>query len=192
MDSKPRLWLLLLTTNLATLTLALLIAKFALVPSTSSVIPQPQPIVTPAPVVVIPNGWLNFENYQYNFSFSYPPSYKPEESSGNGKNPDGTINLARLDAQDNSSAFIVNLDPANFSVNYLLKYAPTGLENNQPQLKTFGQNQFYYFGPGGGGVNYPDQYFYNLNGQVLIFKFDGPPAAKQLVSQILSTLKFPN
>ena len=72
------------------------------------------------------------------------------------------------------------------------------MTENVPAKKIFGQNAFYYYGPGGGGVNYPDQYFYNLDNKLLMFVFDGPyendktpsVAAKQMEDQILSTFKF--
>jgi hypothetical protein len=37
-----------------------------------------------------------------------------------------------------------------------------------------GVHTFYYIGPGGGGVTYPDTFFYNLHGHILIIEFDGP------------------
>jgi hypothetical protein len=39
---------------------------------------------------------------------------------------------------------------------------------------TFGGSTFYYYGRGGGGVAYPDEYFYNLDGNILAIAFDGP------------------
>jgi hypothetical protein len=37
-----------------------------------------------------------------------------------------------------------------------------------------GSNTFYYIGAGGGGVNYPDTFFYNLHGRILVIEFNGP------------------
>ena len=36
------------------------------------------------------------------------------------------------------------------------------------------EQSFYYYGPGGGGVEYPDQYFLNLKRKTLLIIFDGP------------------
>ena len=43
----------------------------------------------------------------------------------------------------------------------------------QPVPFRFGSQTFYYIGPGG-GVNYPDTFFYNLRGRILVIEFDGP------------------
>ncbi len=42
--------------------------------------------------------------------------------------------------------------------------------------------RFYYIGAGGGGVSYPDSFFYNLGGYILLIEFDGPypPNSKSL------------
>jgi hypothetical protein len=75
-----------------------------------------------------------------------------------------------------------------------VKTAPTGYET-PPEPVHVGQYTFYYYGPGGGGVQYPDKYFFNLWGKTLYITFDGPyvgdktPSAetKKLESEILAT-----
>jgi hypothetical protein len=76
----------------------------------------------------------------------------------------------------NQDAYLyICLDKRPFNMNRLRHdYSPTGLEDTNPVKKRFGNFNFYYYGPGGGGVDYPDQYFLNLNGSIVIFLFAGP------------------
>jgi len=55
----------------------------------------------------------------------------------------------------------------------LAERAPTGIDS-PPEPVRIGDNTFYYYGPGGGGVFYPDQYYFNLKGKTLRIGFDGP------------------
>jgi hypothetical protein len=59
-----------------------------------------------------------------------------------------------------------------FSLKYVKKNAPTGLET--PSVVQIGSHTFYAWGAGGGGTTYPDVYYYNLHGQPLSWLFDGP------------------
>jgi hypothetical protein len=61
----------------------------------------------------------------------------------------------------------------DFQTDALIKMAPTGIES-PPEPRRMGQNTFYYYGPGGGGVSYPDGYYFNLRGKILVIDFDGP------------------
>jgi hypothetical protein len=54
-----------------------------------------------------------------------------------------------------------------------MKMAPTGYDS-PPEPVRLGKHTFYYYGPGGGGVSYPDGYYYNLRGKILVIYFDGP------------------
>jgi hypothetical protein len=49
----------------------------------------------------------------------------------------------------------------------------TGIES-PPEPILIGNKTFYYYGPGGGGVAYLDQYFLNLHGKLISIAFDGP------------------
>jgi hypothetical protein len=51
--------------------------------------------------------------------------------------------------------------------------APTGIETPR-ERRQLGAETFYYYGPGGGGAEYPDQYFFDLKGKTLLIAFDGP------------------
>jgi hypothetical protein len=60
-----------------------------------------------------------------------------------------------------------------------------------------GEYAFYYYGPGGIGVSYPNTYFFNLRGKTLYITFDGPyindktPSAetKKLERELLATFR---
>jgi hypothetical protein len=55
--------------------------------------------------------------------------------------------------------------------------------DEQPTIVKVGENVFYYYGRGGGGVPYPDEYFYNLDGNILGISFDGAiPFTRQLAN----------
>ena len=62
-----------------------------------------------------------------------------------------------------------------FDLHSFIRGAPTGIESPPEPLQVNGET-FYYYGPGGGGVAYPDQYFFNLKGKTLYISFDGPYA----------------
>jgi hypothetical protein len=69
----------------------------------------------------------------------------------------------------------ISIDVHEFSIDYLRRYAPTGLEFILPTSQKIGKYTFYIYGRGGGGVWYPDQYFTNLSGNILIILFYEPP-----------------
>jgi len=56
---------------------------------------------------------------------------------------------------------------------------------------------FYYTGPGGGGVDYSDDYLFNLHGKLLHIEFDGPyvddnhpaPKVQELEPKLLATFR---
>ena len=90
---------------------------------------------------------------------------------------------------------IAKLMGGNFSLNKIQsEHAPTGVIN-PPEPVDINGKTFYMYGPGGGGITYPDQYFYNLNGKLLIFRFidlnieDKTPTVrtKELAREILSS-----
>jgi hypothetical protein len=63
--------------------------------------------------------------------------------------------------------------PGVFDLQKLIRDAPTGYDT-PPTPKQFGANVFYYYGLGGGGVAYPDMYYFNLDGRALRILFEGP------------------
>lgn len=70
-----------------------------------------------------------------------------------------------------AAAITVFFSTEAFDLERIVTYAPTGVIKLDPVH--VGSHTFYYWGPGGGGVDYPDSYFFNLNGKTLRFEFDG-------------------
>ena len=46
--------------------------------------------------------------------------------------------------------------------------------SNYPEERKINGLSFYYNGPGGGGVDYPDDFLFNLQGKILHIEFVGP------------------
>lgn len=191
------IWLPVVVSNVFCLILGFILGQRFYSASTS-----PLPIPVPAPKVAAPNvksGWTSYEN-DAGFSVGYPMSYVYQESSGGGRTAFGVISLARFEQAIPKASLEIILDSSKFSLENLRRYAPTGSEDIDPGVQNINNNVFYYYGPGGGGVSYPDRYFTNLKGQILVFDFDGPyendktppESAKALERQILSTFQFSN
>ena len=68
---------------------------------------------------------------------------------------------------------------------------------NPPEVTKIGQYTFRYNGPGGGGVDYSDDYLFNLHGKLLHIEFDGPyiednhppPKVRELEPKLLATFR---
>jgi hypothetical protein len=113
------------------------------------------------------------------FELSYPAVYSPQElpcsdarsfarqggksilyaTTGSGRDI-GTLHIT------------VGRRPFRQVLEEVSKHPPTGWE--KPKQIQVGKHTFYYYGRGGGGVAYPDQYYFNLRGYVLQITFDGP------------------
>jgi hypothetical protein len=86
------------------------------------------------------------------------------------------------------------MDGKAFDLQSFVETAPTGIDS-PPEPIHIGQYTFHYYGPGGGGVQYADAYFFNLRGKTLTITFDGPydgdktPSAetRKLEREILAT-----
>jgi hypothetical protein len=71
--------------------------------------------------------------------------------------------------------------PKSFSVRQMETCcAPTGLDDTPPATMHIAGQVFYFYGPGGGGVNYPDQYLMEMNGKILSIEFGGPCEGLQI------------
>jgi hypothetical protein len=80
---------------------------------------------------------------------------------------------------DEFGTLVVALDPQPFDLKTIGQhYEHTGWVEAVPFH--VGGHTFYYIGAGGGGVRYPDTFFYKLHGRTLVIEFSGPypPASK--------------
>jgi hypothetical protein len=127
-------------------------------------------------------GWVKLLDQTHRFCFWYPPTYKRKASTRNVRFATKWRILAVLissepreaSSGDNERAAItVCLLPGVFDLQKLISDAPTGYDT-PPTPKRYGANVFYYYGRGGGGVVYPDTYYFNLRGRTLQIMFDGP------------------
>jgi hypothetical protein len=135
-------------------------------------------------VVSVPRGWKTYTDKLHRFRISYPPNYKLTHigkpkmvQPRDGEKyivrygPVGAVLLTRPTHSD--AAIVIYVSGKPFDLQRFVRQAPTGVE--QPPLRIrVGDKTFYYYGPGGGGVCYPDQYFYNLRGKTLYMDFEGP------------------
>jgi hypothetical protein len=128
-----------------------------------------------------PRHWHKYVNKSYGFSFWYPDPYRPvplpRPDSGDEfrAKADHEKRLLLLHRRDDPDAKIwVSVEVRAFDLDALMQsHSPTGVEF-PPAPGRIGTHVFYFYGAGGGGVNYPDQYFVNLRGKILHFDFDGP------------------
>lgn len=111
-------------------------------------------------------GWQTYVNREHRFCVSIPSGYKRV------KNPP-TRDLLQFKRPGSDATISVSFSDEPFDLQSFVKNAPTGIES-PPEPFRAGQNTFYHYGPGGGGVGYPDGFFFNLRGKVLVIEFDGP------------------
>jgi hypothetical protein len=131
-----------------------------------------------------PAGWRTFVDRTHRFCFQYPPSYKAIRDTSNR----GSIVALQAEGQ-----IYVWLDK-RFKLEQLDDISRSG---NPPGPTQINGLTFYYVGPGGGGVEYSDDYLFNLRGKILHIEFDGPyvhdnhPSAetKKLEPQLLATFR---
>ena len=142
------------------------------------------------------SDWKTYRNEEYGFEFKYPTTILQQTNNGSQVNNKNII-LAKFKTKDNKAIEVLFDYGSVFSIDYLKKYAPTGSEDLDPEKLIFGNNIFYYYGPGGGGVCYPDQFFHDYKGKIFILNFFGcendkqPPESTKIIErQILSTFKF--
>ena len=163
----------------------------------------------PCPVENAPKGWMVYIDRAHGFCLSYPPAYTPSAKSWLDEYksaPDYWRTLSEavhegrlLQLQHKKFAddsIWVWLQPTQFDLETFIEGAPTGSES-PPEPVEIGRYTFYYYGPGGGGVCYPDQYFFNLRGKTLKIDFDGPcrgdktptPETKEIERRLLPTFR---
>ncbi len=140
----------------------------------------------------IPKGatarWKTYVDRAHGFCLLYPPTYTGVPNAARR----GTVTLRTSHSGAN---IFISFEDRAFDLQRFLERAPTGYDAPPEPMKA-GPNTFYYYGPGGGGVSYADQYFFDLKGKTLYIFFDGPyandktPSAetKALEPKLLSTL----
>lgn len=139
--------------------------------------PKPNPLCGSSPQP----DWRALVNRRYGFCLWYPPAYslqaRPLSPGRTGIHSLATLlsTVPRKAAiHDTAGASIeVWRLPSHFDLQRLTSDAPTGVID-PPTPMHFGANTFYYYGAGGGGVAYPDRYYFNLHGVTLELLFFGP------------------
>ena len=111
--------------------------------------------------------WRVYADFDHHFCFRYPKSYRPVPPSK------ATCLEPKLRDEKTKASVYVCAGHETFRLSALVPSAPTGIEA-PPEALRIGENIFYYYGPGGGGVAYMDQYFFDLHGKLLSIDFDGP------------------
>jgi hypothetical protein len=111
--------------------------------------------------------WGVYTDLGHRFCFRYPTSYTPVAQ------PKSICRKPTLRDEKAGADIYVCAGAEGFRLSALAEGAPTGIDS-PPEAVRIGDNTFYYYGPGGGGVSYPDQYFFNLHGKTLHIDFDGP------------------
>lgn len=126
-------------------------------------------------------GWQKYTNPGYRFSFWYPETYQkvplPPPSPSEKSIFSYDKRLILLQRRDNEDAKIdIRIDTRPFNSKHLSEgHAPTGYDSEgMPDSRRVGNHIFYLYGPGGGGVAYPDQWLVKVNGKILEIYFDGP------------------
>jgi len=118
-----------------------------------------------------------FSDSYLGFELSYPATYEVADlpcgvarwAASNGYQ---SLLYVQQGHSQNAASIHVTVDRRRFSMDNLMQLHSRADE--EPTIVKVGKNVFYYYGRGGGGVSYPDEYFYNLDGNILGIKFDGP------------------
>lgn len=131
-----------------------------------------------------PVGWRVFVDRTHRFCFQYPAIYKIIRDTS------GRKSIVNLQAEGEIYVFI----DRQFKLQQLDDISRSG---NPPEPTQINGTTFYYVGPGGGGVDYSDDYLFKLQGKILHIEFDGPyindnhPSedTKKLEPQLLATFR---
>jgi hypothetical protein len=134
--------------------------------------------------------WRVYIDREHHFCFRYPKSYVPIP------HPRAGCRGPKLEDKKRVANIGVCVLEEKFQPDVLVRMAPTGIDS-PPKPIQIGENTFYYYGPGGGGVDYPDVYYFDLGGKILGIDFDGPyenektptPATKQMEQRVLKSFQ---
>lgn len=131
-----------------------------------------------------PRHWHKYLNTTLGFSIWYPDPYRrvplpPRDAGDLYRTWDKRLLLLQRTDDPNAKIWIT-LDTRPFNLSTISYFhSPTGWDPDwTPGGPTIGHHIFYFYGAGGGGVDYPDAYFTNLRGKILDIYFDGPYEGK--------------
>jgi hypothetical protein len=153
-------------------------------------------------------SWHIFVDNKDRFCFEYPSRYQvaPAVFASGVTNGPATEFLGWLTTKPGPTALAGDEDNATIDVlaygmpfrpDGLTRFAPTGLDDTPPTRIHTAHGDFYYYGPGGGGVAYRDAYYFGLQGRTFSIQFFGPyagnktPAAvtKQIEPKVLASFR---
>jgi hypothetical protein len=124
------------------------------------------------------------------FCLEYPPDYKRIRPMLNGrpcsvkegcllsleKKAAPSVPASQYDRFNDASINLFHVG-VQFRLESLKQFAPTGSEDTPAPMR-FGSETFYYYGRGGGGVPYPDQFFFSVRSRAFRIVFFGPYTTK--------------
>jgi len=125
-------------------------------------------------------NWKPYVSKELGFELAYPAGYHQAElpcQIARSAATSGVQSLLYVKKGTGASeaSIHVALDRRPFNMETLRSRASTGWEG--PAQVEVGKYVFYFYGAGGGGVQYADRYYFNLNGRILSLVFDGPYAS---------------
>ena len=128
----------------------------------------------------VPRGWKTYTDHLHCFSISYPPDYKRVV------NPSDRVGLIRLQYRRLNAYLFIYASDERFD---LQEFAKRSGFITPPSPVEVGDETFYVYGPGGGGVCYADRYFFNLRGNTLSVDFAGPCVNSKTPTEEIKTLE---
>ncbi len=156
------------------------------------------------------SGWHVFVDHEDRFCFEYPPNYRvapavfaPGVSTGKTTRFIGRLTTAPSAAEgaiaDNEEAGTIDIFDFGITLRPedLTKFAPTGQDGLPPKHLHAAHGEFYYYGPGGGGVDYPDVFYFGIRGRTFSIDFLGPyfesktpaPETKKIEPKVLASFR---
>lgn len=151
-------------------------------------------------------GWHVFVDHEDRFCFEYPPKYQvapavvaPGFTTGLATRFIGrlTTNPSPSEGAIDEKAATINISAFGipFRPKDLAKFAHMGQEEFPPQRIHAAHGDFYSYGGGGGGVDYPDDFFFGLRGRRFSIEFVGPysgektpdPETKRIEPEVLAS-----
>ena len=132
-------------------------------------------------------GWHVFVDHEDRFCFEYPPKYRvaPAVSAPGVTTGNATRFIGRLTTVPSPSEVAPGADLKAATINVfaygmpfrpedLTKRAPTGDQDSPPKRIHAAHGEFYYYGRGGGGLDYPDVFYFGSRGRTFSIDFVGP------------------